>query len=614
MSGEGIGRIVLDPFELSRTGKFGVVSSLKGVSDSDRNLLAVSKKSSYSDLVWDLSDEHPELHPANVKFNFSSLAFDDGTFVTSPNNYRYLRSLREYAYSFLVDPPSIQPKWSTFCFSYHKGVKHLVRFMFDKGIRSFADLTATDLSQFLRELACIPLAGEGRITNLTLRTRAYGLHWLYEQSFKLEDGLVCDPFVEYGSMTQWATHCCEKNIPRQANATVEMPDGVAKELLVRALDDLTLADTLEELRAERAVYIPIRVQANGKVKIINPFPWHKYGLKSGHHVRGLEARLAAASYIVVAMLTGMRWHEIVAIKSGVSNHWIEETVEHEGLQRTFYFVISRTNKLQANPTEYMWQTIPIVKEALDAVDRGLANRRNGGEFLFPSYTTQGQRASIGAASHMLNSFVALHNILSEGELWPLSTHQFRKKFARIMVRQGLGLRILQDQLKHFDIEMTRGYGDMNLYVELQREKFQLSTEQYDELLSNQVPIIGGGAAEVREYRKQFLGMTKKERIRFLQELPKSAVVEQVDDGLCMYRPQKALCGGDRAACRPADCNNSVLPAAGKRKTFEWRRQENVRLLEHFKTEPLKASFLIERIGELDKLLGQLDETERGVSP
>jgi integrase len=614
MSGEVSGRVILDPFELERAVKFGVVSSLKGVSDSDRSLLAISKNSFFPDVVWDLSDEHPELHPVNVKLNFSSLTFDDGTPVTSPNNHRYLRSLMEYAYSFLIDPPSSQPKWSTFCYSYRKGVKYLVNFMFNQGIQSFSELTATDLSKFLGELASIPLAGDGKITNRTLRTRAYGLHWLYEQSFKLEDGLVCDPFVEYGSLTQWARHCCEKNIPRQANSTVEIPDVVAKELLVRAIEDLKLADTLEDLRAERAIYVPIRVQAKGKLKIVNPFPWYKYGLTSGLHVRGLEARLAAASYIVIAMLTGMRWHEIVAIKSGASNHWIEETVEHEGLRRKFCFVITSTNKLQANPTEYRWQTIPIVKDALDAVDRGFANRRKDGIFLFSSDRALRQRVSRSSAHTMLISFVAFHNVLFGGELWPLATHQFRKKFARIMVRQGLGLRILQDQLKHFDIEMTRGYGDMNLYVELQREKFQLSTEQYDELLSNQVPIIGGGAAEVKEYRKQFLGMTKLEQIKFLQELPKSALIEQLDDGLCMYRSHKALCGGDRAACRPADCNNSVLLAAGKRKTFEWRRQENLRLLEYFKTEPLKASFLIERIAELDKLLRQLDGTERGVSP
>lgn len=613
MSGGVIGGgVFLDPFELLRLDKLAVTSSMKGVPDAQRNALLVSKKSSYGDIVWDRSDENPDLHPANVRLDFSLLGFNDGSNIASLGNYHYLRSLKEYAFSMFNDPPSSQPKWSSFCNTFHRGVKNLTRFMHDKGIHYYSELTPTDLGQFLEELAGIPSATGGKVTDRTLRSRVYGLNWLYEQSLKLEDGLVYDPFAEYGSMSQWAAQCCERNLPRDANSTVEMPDAVARDLLLRALEDLSLADTLEAIRAERDVYAPKRVQVRRKIKIINPFPWHKYGLKSGHQVRALQSRLAAACYIVIAMLTGMRWHEITAIKSGASNHWTEQTIEYEGLARKFYFVITHTHKLQARPTEYMWQTLPIVKRALEAADRGFASRRKAGGFLFPSISV-GQRVSDTSMNSNLKKFASLHDIHFEGRVWRPASHQFRKKFARIMVRQGLGLRALQDQLKHFDIEMTRGYGDMNLYVELQREKFQLSTEQYDELLSNQVPIIGGGAAEVQEYRKQFLGMTKKERLKFLDELPRSAVIEQVDDGLCMYRPQKALCGGDRAACRPADCNNSVLLAAGKKKTFEWRRQENVRLLEYFKSEPLKASFLNERIGELDKLLEQLDEAERRVS-
>lgn len=607
------GRVSLDPSEVSRLGTFSVTSNLKGVPDSQRNILYVSNKSRYSGTIWDRSDEHPDLHPPNVRLDFSLLDFDDGTNIACPGNYHYLRSLKEYAFSMLNDPPSSRPKWSSFCGNYHRGVRSLVRFMHGNGIHYFSELTPTDLGQFLEELALAPSATGGVITNRTLRSRAHGLHWLYEQSFKLEDGLAYDPFAEYGSLSQWADKCCEKKIPRQGNRTVEMPDAVATDLLLRALEDLSLADTLEAIRAERAVYVPKRVMVKGKVRIINPFPWYKYGLKSGLEVRGLESRLAAACYIVIAMLTGMRWHEVSAIKSGAVYHWLEEEIEHEGLKRTFYFVVTHTHKLQAKPTKYMWQTVPIVKSALEAADRGLASRRKTGGFLFPSDKKVGQRISDTTTNAILKNFASFHGISFEGRVWRPASHQFRKKFARIMVRQGLDLRSLQDQLKHFDIEMTRGYGDMNLYVELQQEKFQLSIEQYDELLSNQVPIIGGGAAEVQEYRKQFLGMTKKERLKFLEGLPRSAVIEQIDDGLCMYRPQKALCGGDRAACRPADCNNSVLPVAGKKKTFEWRRQENLRLLEYFKAEPLKVSFLSERIGELDKLLKQLDEAERRIS-
>lgn len=580
---------------------------------SDLPSRPVSKKSLYGDPIWDLTAEHPELNPADVTLDFSRLTFSDGSNLLSPEHLQYLPSVKAFAYSMLVDPPASYPKWSTFCANFNRGLKYLVRFMSDRHITSFSHLTETDVAQFL-DIMSENRSSEGkRLTATALRARLYGLSWLYEQSGKLEDGLRSDPFADYGSLVQWAESNCERKSFRLNSTTIEMPDTVAKELLTRALEDLALVDRIEELQKARAAYVRVRIRKRNQKEITaNPFPWEKYGLANGTQVNSLEPRLAASCYIVIAMLTGMRFHEIVAIKSGAANHWSEEFVEADGLQRKCCFVISKTNKLQANPTEYMWQALPSVKEALEAAERGLRRRRGAGDFLFPALKNGTTRLSDSTLGSILNTFVATHNIRFNGALWPVASHQFRKKFARLMVRYGLGMKELQDQLKHFDIEMTRAYSDMNLYVELQREKFELSEEQYEELLSNNVPVIGGGAKEMRRNQARFLGLTKAERASFLAQLPKTTVVEQLDDGLCLYRPEKALCGGNKAACRPADCNNAVLPASGKRKIMEWRRKENDRLLAHFQADPLKASFLARRNEELDKLLLQLDEAEQGM--
>lgn len=588
----------------------GINVSLTGVPDSARQSISVSRKSTYGQDVWDMSLDYPNLHHANVILRFSKLSFEDGTNLSSPCKHGFLRSMREYIYSLIVDPPSMQPKWSTICNTYSKGVSALVRFMFSNGIRKFSELTPTDLTKFLEQLANTPLLSGKPITDQTLKTRASGLNWLFEQSRKVEDGLTNDPFIDYGSLSQWATKCCEAIIPRQSTTTVEIPDSVAREIMNHALEDLSIAETLTAIEKKRATHRLMKKRVGGKTIVQNPFPWDSFGLESGNKIQSLESRLIAACYIVIAMLTGMRWHEITSMKCGAINNWHEENFVHEGLHKRFYFVVSRTNKLQIEPTEYRWQTLPIVRRALDAAEHGLARLRKSNQFLFPSYLKSEGRISDGASSEILKRFISTHQIRHNDKLWPLSSHQFRKKFARIMTRQGLGIKALQDQLKHFDIEMTRGYGDINLYVELQREKFNLSTEQYEEILSSQMIVIGGGAHEVRGYQKKFLGMTKTEQPKFLQELPKAALIEQLDDGLCMYRSSKALCGGNSAACRPADCNNAVLPAAGKRKIYTWRISENRRLLEHFQNEPLKVAFLNARISELEKLLFQLEEAER----
>ncbi|WP_194289259.1 tyrosine-type recombinase/integrase [Pseudomonas helleri] len=587
-------------------------TSLIGVEDVVRDNLKISHNSLYSHNVWDKSKEYPDLDPSSVILRFSRLVFDDGTDITAPSKSHYLRPVKEYIYSMLFDPPSYPPKWSTICALFHKGVSKLVVWMDRNGFYKFSDLGPSDVATFLEEMASVPTPKGTSITNRTLRSRLIGLNWLYEQSPKLEDGLSCDPFIDYGSISQWSNKCSEVNVPRRENRTAEMPDSVAKELFNLALEDLTIADTLEKIAEARAVYKPIYKTSAYKKIALNPFPWDLFGLDSPFQVKELETRLIAASYIVIGMLTGMRWHEICAIKSERSNNWIERTIIHEGLERKFFFVKSSTKKLQNSPTAYTWQTVPIVRTALEAAEKGLARRRKTGTFLFPSGQNVGRRQSDTAIGDILRRFVKLHNVRYENSLWPLATHQFRKKFARIMTKKGLSIRALQDQLKHFDIEMTRGYGDMNLYLELQHEKFCVSSEQYEELLAHQSIVIGGGADEIRQYQKQFLGMTRDDRVAFLQELPKAALIEQMDDGLCMYRSAKALCGGDRAACRPADCNNSIIPAAGKRRTYAWRNHENHRLLEFFKGEPLKVAYLQSRLAELAKLLAQLDRAEKGL--
>jgi hypothetical protein len=586
------------------------VVGLLGVGDQSRNSIRISEKSNYSDNLWDCSAEHPDLHPANVTIRLSRIYFDGGARITDPCKAAYLRSVKEYLYSMLVNPPSTRPKWSTVCATCHRGIARLLRYMDANAFYKFSDLRPTDFEDFLEALAVEPLKDGGIITDRALRARVVGLNWLYEQSFKLEDGLQSNPYGDYGSASGWARASCQKLIPRGGSRTKEMPDEVARQVFSCALDDLSIADTLHRLSKARMCYKP---ECYGlKKELLNSFPWHLFGMIDGHEQFKLEARLATACYIIIAMLTGMRWHEVVALKTGENEvNWREENIVHDGQQNKFFFVISRTNKLQAEPVEYKWQTLPIVKTAIEAAEVGLARRRKGGSFLFPSFYTAGARTSDSASAANFRRFIKTHNINFRGDYWPLASHQFRKKFARIMIRQGLGLKALQDQLKHFDIEMTRVYGDINLYVELQNEKFEISSEQYEEIMRGQKGFVGGGAVEVNLLRKQFLGMTKNQQAKFLADLPRSALIEQLDDGLCMYRSKHALCGGDVAACRPADCNNALVSIDGKKKSFQWRKQENTRLLNFFRHDQSKVAYLIARNEQLDKLLLQIDQAEVG---
>jgi hypothetical protein len=566
--------------------------SIKGVPDAVRAEIVISAKSKYEDNIWDLSEEFSDVPDYMVRMDFSLVHFHNGQNITSPEFSHYLRSVKEYCYSLIVDPPPSHPKWSTCCISIRKGIRTLFRYMYSVGLSRLSHMQEHDFEDFLSSVSTMDHRSGGKISDRTLKSRVYTLSWLYDQSPKLEDGLGCWPFPGAESETEWTKQNAQIRLSRKHRTTPDMPDEVAAKLLISAIDDLKVIDQLERrllggYDEEPDVSISLEISENCR-----------------SNRAAMQRRVLAASYIIISLLTGMRYHEVANLKHGRASNWHKKAIYSNDRVRYFYFVVSKSNKLQANPTTYFWQTLPITETAIAVLERCFIDRyTSGNEFLFASNRNDG-RISNNGISNALSEFVAYHGIRYEGKLWHIATHQFRKKHSRIMVRQGLGLVALQDQLKHFDIEMTKLYGDMNIYTELSAEKFTLSREKYDELLAGQEPIIGGGALEIIKLRKSFTGMTHKAKQEFLNELPRKALIEQVDDGLCMYRPSKALCGGDKASCRPADCNNSILPAASLKRTLIWRRDENVRILKFFENEPAKSAHITKRIEELNDLLNQ----------
>ena len=143
------------------------------------------------------------------------ISFDDGSDITQKGFECYLSSVKEYFYSLLVDPPSSYPKISTVCFSIKKGLRAIVRFMHIFGVERFSDLTEFELSEFQVWVCSGGRQGDGELTNRTLRSRVYGLSWLYEQSSKLSDGLVFWPFGSSQSVSQWTAEFSEKNLSRE---------------------------------------------------------------------------------------------------------------------------------------------------------------------------------------------------------------------------------------------------------------------------------------------------------------------------------------------------------------------------------------------------------------
>jgi site-specific recombinase XerD len=590
---------------------FVFYESISNFSNNKRNKLKISFKSTYKDNIWNLCKEHPDLPPQEVTLNFSTMQIGLNETLTTPGNTKYLEIAKEFTYSLITNPPPTYPKWSTCCNEIKNGLKYLLKFMKENGIEKLSEISKHDFEIYHKEIREKPLKNNSPVTNHSLVTRVGSLTWLFLQSDKLSDGLKVWPFGDYKTKTEWCRANAQKVIPKNRMCTLAIPDPVIRELLNTAIRDLKISDQLENINIFRDNLTKNGAKINYHKLMRTGFTWKEFGLESGMEIRNLESRLISACYIIIAIFTGMRFHEIAHLKVDNKLNWETRTIKSNQRSKNIHFVKSMTNKLQSNPTPYLWQTLPIVKEAINALEIGLSWRRkkDNNVYLFAAKNKTSERISQATINLTLKFYVKFNNIKHHDDFWNITTHQFRKTFSRIMIRQGLGLKELQDQLKHFDIEMTKIYGDINLYTELQQEKFIVSQELYDEILSNQLPIIGGGSSEVESWRKEFIGLTKESRDGFLSELPKKALIEQVGDGLCMFRPAKALCGGNIDNCLPADCKNSIIYSKGLLKTLNWRKNENNRLKVFFPKQPLKLAHINNKNLEIDKLINQIKINE-----
>lgn len=610
--------------------------SLKKLSKDEKAQIPVSRQSVYADNLWEFTSEYPQEIYREVTLNFTKLTLLDGTKCIETKNSTYLEIYKDFAYTLISDPPPSRPKWS-WCVQVleRRGFSWLIRYMAMKHISVLSDLTQIDFSNFLEWVASIPnvnvlektLKSNGNVfktldashanfkidkstlSNAALGSRTKGLNWLFEQREKMPCGIKFDPWKNFKNASTWSDDTATKLIPRGVSRTPEMPDNIAAQLLQCALFEIANHDRYVVMAEELKTYSLKYFQSTGSQHPLG-FPWHDYGYQDYYSTKLHRSDLIASAYIIVSLLTGMRGHEVLSISSSMQKNWSEIEQNIDGVNVIFYFVNSQTSKLHPERVETAWQTVPIVRQALLALSRINAEYiERGSTRLFSSpwknsIERGGGSMRLTSINTRLCEFAKRHSITVDGEPYQISTHQFRKKFARILCRQGLGIKELQDQLKHFDVEMTRRYGEPNLYAELQQERFEVSKEIYEELLVNQIPVIGGGALEFEQAQKEFLGKTRIDREMFLDQLARSAVIDQVDDGLCMYNAKHALCGGEKVNCKPAHCLNSLIPLESAKKNLITRKRENERLLKIYVKQPLKIAHINSQLEMIDVLLTQ----------
>lgn len=577
---------------------------LKTVPEVQRRNIRVSYGSIYGDRSWTFHEELGAHSIHDYLIDFHRVRLADGSTLTDTANELLCGEVKELVYSFIANPPPTRPKLTTVINCIGRGVFSLVRFMHANHIRDFSEMTEDDFDRFLVEMENIP-NGNDRTKAPgadTLVTRTRGIAWIYDQRRKVSHGLRFNPWGRQ-SPKDWAE--AATGTKAEQGRTPEMPDDVARTVIQAAI--VEMRNYPRYFEAGKA-YKEFR-KSGQKLG----FDWTQFGFRSHFEWNSIPAYVSAAGYILIAMFSGMRVHEITGIRLTYEDPTTGESVPCTSVEdievnsevRRCFFIRSYTTKLEKEPLLTKWQVAPIAHEAVEAVIAMRSRYRSASNILFVSRNrgAKTDRYSGQSVNDLLKTFARRHAITWNGKIWDFTTHQFRKKFARLLVRQGLGMRDIQDQMKHIDIEMTKRYGDMDLHFELQQERFPLSREQYEELLRGSTPIIGGGADELETMRTEFLGKTREDQDKMLDELTKASLIDAVDFGLCLYNAKRSKCGGRAKNCQPADCLNCVIPVDTAMRHLRGRHARNEHLLKRVKS-PLARAHLLEMQKVTCRLLDQ----------
>ena len=138
---------------------------------------------------------------------------------------------------------------------------------------------------------------------------------------------------------------------------------------------------------------------------------------------------------------------------------------------------------------------------------------------------------------------------SKGELYHLTSHQFRATFVRELVKQKVPISMIMKQYAHVSVEMT------SHYLTLQTE--EIKEEYSDMILSPESKIAGLRAKEIKgKLDNLFHGKTRDEIDDIILELTKTMSFNPLPTGVCLYDFRRGNCT-DGDGCFMYNCPNYI---------------------------------------------------------
>ncbi len=267
-----------------------------------------------------------------------------------------------------------------------------------------------------------------------------------------------------------------------------------------------------------------------------------------YHAIHDEKDILTKAGIIIQSQTGLRINEVLSIQEGC----VKRTSDgYDYMEVT----LGKTEK--GEPIIHKVFINELVKDSIIELSEYTAELRkeSGLKELFIQRITKKHNAidvlaKDGYQACKLNPFIKRYDIRdNKGELYPLTSHQFRATFVRELIKRKVPIAMIMKQYSHVSIEMTAHY------LTLQEEEVK---EIYsDMILSPESKIAGLRAKEIKgKLDDLFHGKTEDEIDDVITGLAKTMSFNPLPTGVCLYDFRRGNCT-DGDGCFFYNCPNYI---------------------------------------------------------
>lgn len=321
-----------------------------------------------------------------------------------------------------------------------------------------------------------------------------------------------------------------------------------------------------------------------------------------YHAVHNEKDILTKASIIIQSQTGLRIHEVLSIQQGC----IKTTSDGYDYMEVR---VGKTEK--GEPVIHKVFINELVKMAVSELSDFTANLRceSGLKELFLIRRKKIHVSSMEAwNSSRLAPFIKRWNIRdSKGDLYHLTSHQFRATYVRELVKKKVPIALIMKQYAHVSLEMTAHY------LTLQEEEVK---EIYsDIILSPDSKIAGLRAKEIKDkLANLFHGKTREEIDDVISDLTQTMSFNPLPTGVCLYDFRRGNCT-DGDGCFMYNCPNYItevqfLPILKKELDLLETEMNRLKELGHerqWQVEYVKYKYLKPLVEELGAQLEEEDD-------